>query len=93
MRHFDVDFQDKNGERYQFSKRTVERMDALLTDYYIHDSETLEPRDRLHAAVGAAAQCDLMEENGIPLQADGDALRLHFRPFEIKALKARLSRG
>lgn len=34
MRHFDLDFQDKNGERYQFSKRTAERMDALLTDYY-----------------------------------------------------------
>lgn len=42
MRHFDVDFQDKNGERYQLSKRVGELMNVLLDSYYVRESETLE---------------------------------------------------
>ena len=42
MRHFDVDFRDKNGERYQLSKRIAELTEALLADYSVYDTEVLE---------------------------------------------------
>mgnify|MGYP000049021394 CR=1 FL=1 len=34
MRHFDVDFRDKNGERYQLSKRIAELTEALMANYF-----------------------------------------------------------
>lgn len=45
---------------------------------------------RFGRAVRSAVQCDMMEENDKPLAAKGRALRLHFRPFEIKTLKIEL---
>ena len=42
MRHFDVDFQDKNGERYQLSKRIAELTEALMANYFVYDTEVLE---------------------------------------------------
>ena len=42
MRHFDVDFRDKNGERYQLSKRIAELTEALMANYFVYDTEVLE---------------------------------------------------
>lgn len=42
MRHFDVDFRDKNGERYQLSKRIAELTEALMASYFVYDTEVLE---------------------------------------------------
>lgn len=42
MRHFDVDFRDKNGERYQLSKRIAELTEALMANYFVYDTEILE---------------------------------------------------
>ena len=42
MRHFDVDFRDKNGERYQLSKRIAELTEALMANYFAYDTEVLE---------------------------------------------------
>ena len=42
MRHFDVDFREKNGERYQLSKRIAELTEALMANYFVYDTEVLE---------------------------------------------------
>ena len=37
--------------------------------------------------IGRAFECDLMEENDVPLKENGNSIRLICKPFEIKTLK------
>lgn len=71
--------------------KKAEDSDALILRLYETWNRATDCTLRFGRSIRSAAQCDMMEEHDLPLVPEGDALRLHFRPFEIKTLKVRLS--
>ncbi|MDR0530685.1 MAG: glycosyl hydrolase-related protein [Oscillospiraceae bacterium] len=67
--------------------KKAEDSDALIFRLYECWNRRTETTLTFGGKIGRVFECDLMEENDIPLAARGAALRLDFRPFEIKTLK------
>ena len=73
--------------------KRAEDSDALILRLYETWNRATDCSIRFGRLMEMAAQCDMMEENEALLQVEGNRLRLHFRPFEIKTLKVRLEQA
>ena len=73
--------------------KRAEDSDALILRLYETWNRATDCSIRFGRLMEMAAQCDMMEENEDLLQVEGNRLRLHFRPFEIKTLKVRLEQA
>ncbi|MDR1465460.1 MAG: glycosyl hydrolase-related protein [Oscillospiraceae bacterium] len=69
--------------------KQAEDSDALVLRLYETWNRKTSTVLRFGDAVQAAAECNLMEENDVPLTAEGNTLALTFQPFEIKTIKVR----
>ncbi len=73
--------------------KRAEDSDALILRLYETWNRATDCSIRFGRLMEMAAQCDMMEENEALLQVEGNRLRLHFRPFEIKTFKGAAGAG
>jgi alpha-mannosidase len=59
----------------------------LIVRLYECENRPAQAVVRTGFAIASAAEVDLMEENPAPLALEDGAVRLAFRPFEIKTLR------
>ena len=69
--------------------KKAEDDDSFVLRLYAAGQNVGETTLTLPRAVTEAEETDLMERTTAPLTAQGDKLRLQFKPYEIKTVKVR----
>ncbi|MCL2107479.1 MAG: glycosyl hydrolase-related protein [Oscillospiraceae bacterium] len=67
--------------------KKAEDSEALVIRCYETWNRRTETAFSFGGQLASAFECDLMEENDVPLAFEGSELKLSFQPFEIKTLK------